>query len=237
MPGSPLPDRRNAGERSSRVPYERGCAALRRSGVAFAREALAAADLEAAARALEGAVAPLHCRRATRAGLDRTLRRVHGLRCRHAATLRGAADVVSKGGCPNPPRDTHLARAISIRPPALASPAPHRGACAARCCLPRCRRARTSRMRGSLFAYRQEAGAPTGSPRPPLVSCAASERAMPATGASRGAASPMSSPPPATVSRCTTVDPSGGGAGCTPRCRASPASRLDPSGRRTRRHR
>src|ERR1044072_951115 len=72
--------------RPSRVPYER---VVRQSRVllrvAVAGEAFAAAHLEAAPRALEGAVAPLHRRCAARAGLDR------GLGCRRGGRQIGRA--------------------------------------------------------------------------------------------------------------------------------------------------
>src|SRR6188768_2831577 len=80
--------------RPSRVPYERvgrQRRALLRAAVAG--EAFAAAHLEAAPRALEGAVAPLHRRCTPRAWLD------HWLGSRRGGRRRGhAADGTARGG-------------------------------------------------------------------------------------------------------------------------------------------
>ena len=78
------------GHRPSRVPYER-VGRQRRAllRVAVAGEAFAAAHLETAPRALEGAVAPLHRRRTPRAWLDHWLGSRRGGRgCGHAADGR-----------------------------------------------------------------------------------------------------------------------------------------------------
>ena len=88
-PAAPL-----VGSDPSRVDAPRLTRGGRCRLAALARHALAAADLEAAARALERPVAPLHLRPASPARLGERLVRRHARRCGHRARVRPATDGV-----------------------------------------------------------------------------------------------------------------------------------------------
>ena len=123
---------------------------------AVAREAFAAARLEAAPRALEGAVAPFHRRLAARAGVDRGLgSRRGGRRCGHPETIGRAEDVGSRGGCPVTPSGHPPARAPALRAARFPRwPGPTAGSCATLALVPGAARREPRCARVSPFAYR-----------------------------------------------------------------------------------
>ena len=144
--------------RPSRVPYERvgrQRRALLRAAVAG--EAFAAAHLETAPRALEGAVAPLHRRCTPRAWLD------HWLGSRRGGRRRGhAADGTARGGrrverwVPRYPLGTPTCTgACTPSRPAPRSPAPQPGVAQRSSRTPR-REARTEPRQGFILSLQIE---------------------------------------------------------------------------------
>ena len=123
---------------------------------AVAGEALAAAHLETAPRALERAVAPFHRRRAARAGLDSGLgSRFRGRRSGHPSTVRDAPDGCRGVWVPRTPSGHPPARAgRTPGGPALRSPVPTLGSRATPASVPGVDTREPRRSRVSPFSYR-----------------------------------------------------------------------------------